>query len=128
MLRRKHAATPAPGGCFPDFLARITSNIEARRSIMLHSPLPQTRASKTKNNNSTLTQIMDSRFYIPQADSKKIDDYKKHSTDVCEVCLGNGGGGGSGDGGDHGNSDGDGEDDGHDGNGGQSCEGAYSII
>ena len=57
---------------------------------------------------------MDSRFYIPQVDSKKIDDYRKHSTDVCEVCLGNGGGGGSGDGGDHGNSDGDGEDDGHD--------------
>ena len=42
---------------------------------------------------------MDSRFYIPQADSKKIDDDKKHSTDVCEVCLGNGDGGGSGDGG-----------------------------
>ena len=60
--------------------------------------------------------------------SKKIDDYRKHSTDVCEVCLGNGDGGGSGDGGDHGSSDGDGEDDGHDGNGGQSCEGAYSII
>ena len=33
---------------------------------------------------------MDSRFYIPQADSKKIADYQKHSTDVCEVCLGNG--------------------------------------
>ena len=83
MLRRKHAATPAPGSCFPDFLARITSNIETRRSIVLRLPLPQTRASKTKNNNSTLTQIMDSRFYIPQADSKKIDDYKKNTAQTC---------------------------------------------
>ena len=89
MLRRKHAATPAPGSCFPDFLARITSNIEALRSIVLRLPFPRDQGQQKTNNNSTLTQIMDSRFYLPQADSKKMDGYKNHSIDVCEVCLGN---------------------------------------
>lgn len=48
MLRRNHAATLRPGNPCPDFIARVTSNIETLRSIVLRLPFPQTNAITQK--------------------------------------------------------------------------------